>query len=72
MSSNFYIIKLKDGTTNVKEIVRGENARLDFETEYDCLTNPKVESYRKIQGVDSTHHDPEHMIKVCERYLFGI
>ena len=69
MSSHFYIIKLKDGRTTVKEVK--DNPKLGWATEYYCLTSPAVESYKKIQGVDCTQ-ETEQMQKICERYLFSI
>lgn len=68
---HFFIIKYKDGTEDVKYLESGSGT-LYFEILLDCVTNPKIESYRKFTGDDVTDDRHDFVKKVCERYLFDI
>ncbi|WP_369765200.1 hypothetical protein [Flavobacterium sp. WC2429] len=68
MSKHLFLIKLKDGTSNVIVLNQGDT-ELYFKTLFNCVTDSKIESYKLFSGSDVTNEDAEHVLKCCKRFL---
>jgi hypothetical protein len=68
MNKHFFLIELKDGTSNLIVLEQG-NTEQYFRTIYNCITDPKNKSYKLITGTEVTNEDTEHVLKCCERFL---
>ncbi|EKT4502361.1 hypothetical protein [Flavobacterium psychrophilum] len=68
MIQHFFLIELKDGTSNIIFFEQG-NTELYFRTIYNCITDPKNKSYKLITGTEVTNEDTEQVLKCCERFL---